>query len=47
VFVIEAANQFRVAHKTDLGEAIFATPAVARNTLFVRTEGHLWAFSNQ
>jgi outer membrane protein assembly factor BamB len=34
-----------VAENPPLGEVVAATPAIADNTLFVRTEGHLYAFA--
>jgi outer membrane protein assembly factor BamB len=35
-----------VAQNPPLGERFCATPAIADNTLYVRTAGHLWAFAN-
>ena len=46
IFIIKVDDHLEVVHRTDLGEAIFATPAVASNTLFIRGENHLWAFGN-
>ena len=34
-----------VATNPKLGENVAATPAIADNTLFVRTAGHLYAFA--
>ena len=31
----------------ELGEGIEATPAIVADTLYVRTEGHLWAFGGR
>jgi outer membrane protein assembly factor BamB len=36
-----------VAKNVPLGERVAATPAIADDTLYVRTAGHLYAFSNQ
>jgi len=36
-----------VAKNPPLGERVAATPAIAENTLYVRTEGHLYAFTEQ
>ncbi len=45
VLAIKPGDKLEVSSKSDLGEPISATPAVADNTLYVRTAGHLWAFS--
>lgn len=42
--VIEPADALNVKARNDIGEAIFATPAVAGDTLYVRSANHLWAF---
>jgi outer membrane protein assembly factor BamB len=42
--VIPATDQFKVLHRYDLGELCHTTPAVARESLFIRTENHLWCF---
>jgi hypothetical protein len=34
-----------VAENPPLGERLAATPAIADNTLYVRTAGHLYAFA--
>lgn len=36
-----------VAKNPPLGERVAATPAVAGNTLYVRSAGHLWAFAEK
>jgi outer membrane protein assembly factor BamB len=36
-----------VAENPPLGERMAATPAIADDTLFIRTAGHLWAFAKQ
>lgn len=46
IFIVKADDQMEIVHRTDLGECIFATPAVAGNTLFIRSENYLWAFGN-
>lgn len=43
--VIEAADEFRVSARNDLGEGIYATPAVVEGQLFVRTPRRLVAFA--
>lgn len=47
VLALKPGDQAEVLSKADLGESIFATPAVVDNTLYVRTAGHLWAFRSQ
>ena len=44
VTVLEATNELRVLARNDLGERIIATPALANDTLYVRTDQHLFAF---
>jgi outer membrane protein assembly factor BamB len=44
VLAIKPGDKPEVIAKSDLGESVSATPAVADNTLYVRTAGHLWAF---
>jgi hypothetical protein len=44
---LKAASQAihcEVLARNDLGEPILATPALAGGRLYVRTEGHLYAF---
>jgi outer membrane protein assembly factor BamB len=40
-----AATPVVVAQNPGLGETVGATPAIADNTLYIRTQGHLYAFS--
>jgi outer membrane protein assembly factor BamB len=44
VMTVKAGDTLEVLTKADLGEPIFSTPAIADNTLYVRTRNHLWAF---
>jgi len=44
IAVFRAGDTLEVLARNDLGERIFATPALAGDTLYVRTEKHLWAF---
>jgi outer membrane protein assembly factor BamB len=46
VTVIEPGDTLKVIARNDLGEAIPGTPAVAGDTLYVRSAKHLWAFRN-
>jgi outer membrane protein assembly factor BamB len=43
VIVLRAGRTFEVLARNDMGETVFATPAIAQGTLFVRTRGHLYA----
>ena len=45
VSVLEAGTQWGVAASADLGEEVFATPAIADGHLWVRTAGHLYNFA--
>ncbi len=40
--VIEAGDSFKLVRQNDLGEMIMATPAIAGDSLLIRTESHLW-----
>ncbi len=42
--VVKSGEAFELVHQHDLGEAAFVTPAIDRNTLYVRTATHLRAF---
>jgi len=44
--VVQTGDQFQVAHQHDLGEAAFVTPAIDHNSLYIRTESHLWKFQS-
>ena len=44
VSVLQAGDQLNVLARNPLGESIRATPAIAGDTLYVRSAGHLWAF---
>ncbi len=44
VAVIEAADELKVLAVNRLEEKIYATPAIAGDTLYIRTEEHLYAF---
>ena len=40
--VVKAGKAYEVIAKNDLGERTLASPAVADNTLFLRSKSHLW-----
>jgi len=43
VTIIQVDDKLKVLAKNDFGEKIFATPAVADNKIYLRTEGYLYA----
>jgi len=43
VSVMQVGDELQVLSRNDFGERIFATPAVAENTLYLRTVQHLYA----
>ena len=47
VTVVAAGDTLKVLARNALGESIIATPAIAEDTLYVRTSGHLWAFGQR
>ena len=46
VTVLQAGDTFKVLSRTELKETIMATPALVDDKLYVRSEGHLWAFGD-
>ncbi|MBM3493632.1 MAG: PQQ-like beta-propeller repeat protein [Armatimonadetes bacterium] len=47
VTVIQAADHLKVLARNDIGARVYATPAIAAGTLYVRTAGHLYAFAER
>jgi outer membrane protein assembly factor BamB len=47
ITVVEATDRLRVLAQADLKEAIMATPALVEDALYVRSAGHVWAFSEK
>ena len=45
--MLRAGDALEVAAVNPLGESVRATPAIAGNTLYVRSAGHLWAFEEK
>ncbi|MCZ7636933.1 MAG: hypothetical protein M5U12_13325 [Verrucomicrobia bacterium] len=43
VTVLAIADELRILARNEFREAIFATPAVAGNRLYLRTAAHLYA----
>ena len=46
-YVVKGGPKFEVVHKNDLGEEMYASPAVSHGQLFLRTAGHLWCIGKQ
>jgi len=46
VVVLKHGTRFDVAHQTNLGEPLDATPAISGNQLFIRGEKNLYCFEN-
>ena len=44
VAVLAAADTFTALATNDLGEPIFATPAIVEGRIYLRTAGHLYCF---
>jgi outer membrane protein assembly factor BamB len=45
LLVLRAGRRFELLTRIDMGETVFATPAISRGTLYVRTRGHLYAIA--
>jgi outer membrane protein assembly factor BamB len=45
--VLKAGAQWDVLAVNDLGDEIYATPAIAGKSLYVRTKGKLYCFSDR
>jgi outer membrane protein assembly factor BamB len=44
ITVVKADRQFEITHQHNLSDPVFVTPAIDKNTLYVRTEKSLRAF---
>jgi outer membrane protein assembly factor BamB len=44
IIILRASDEFEILRTIDMEEAIKASPAMADNHLYIRTENHLWAF---
>lgn len=44
VTVLKAGDTLEILARNDLGEAVFASPAAVEDVLYIRSNGHLWAF---
>ena len=45
LLVLRAGRSFELLTRIDMGETVFATPAISRGTMYVRTRGHLYAIA--
>ena len=41
---VRAGDKLEIAGRSELGESVMTTPAIADDKVYVRSEGHLWAF---
>jgi len=41
-WVVKGTDEYELVAENELGEAAFASPAVSRGQIFIRTLGHLW-----
>jgi outer membrane protein assembly factor BamB len=46
LLVLRAGRSFELLTRIDMGETVFATPAISRGTLYVRTRSHLYAIAS-
>ena len=46
VFFLAQSENFKLLRSVDLGEKVFATPAVVDSKLYIRSSDHLWAWGN-
>lgn len=47
ISVVKVGSKFELADQHDLGESIFVTPAISGNTLYIRSDSHLHAFTTK
>lgn len=45
-FVVKASSDYELVSQNSLGEAAFASPAISRGQIFIRTTEHLWCIGN-
>ncbi len=46
-FIFAADAKLKVIGKNSLGESCFASPAVSRGQIFMRTQRHLWCIGRR
>ncbi len=42
-FILKAGPKYEVLRSNSLGEAVYASPAIANGNIFIRSEGQLFA----
>jgi len=47
ITVVQTGDKLKIIHQTKLGDKIHVTPALDANTIYVRSEKHLWAFRHK
>lgn len=47
VFVVKAGKDFAIAGRNAMQEPLMATPAIAGDTLYIRSQNHLWAIADR
>mgnify|MGYP000501148711 FL=1 len=47
ITVVKTGGKFEILHHHKLGEPIHVTPALDKNTIYIRSARHLWAFRNK
>jgi hypothetical protein len=47
IYVIQAGPEYKLLGKNSLGEMILATPAIARQSVIVRTAASLWRIGSK
>lgn len=45
-FVVKASSEYELVSQNSLGEAAFASPAISRGQIFIRTTEHLWCIGH-
>lgn len=45
-FVVTASPEYKLVSQNSLGEAAFASPAISRGQIFIRTTKHVWCIGN-
>jgi len=44
ITIVKVNKEFKITHQHDLKDPVFVTPAIDKNTLYIRTEKALLAF---
>ena len=46
VSVLKAGDDFEIVSSVNLNELIYATPAIQENSIYIRTDSHLYGFQS-